>query len=1390
MRRLAQKTRLSLFSMPLLVMLATACTDLDTTRNVPVRGTTGEELFGVVCDRVSAQALREDLSGASFHAICHKDANGQYADQVDESQLPPPTDGLTDTNGNPVSVDQQAKNRAYALARIGALVRDRAALIEAFDFIFPNVNLPVKDIHNADPAHSCDPAQGDAALRTLGKELSDLLGRLTPLYDDGTIPSSTEALARMSTAFQTSPDAQTALAHLSKRNGYRPLEIAIGMARPMLAYSQFRDFSAQSLRIFSSDADPFNPNPQYDSNGHRIQIPGSAYAQLSALMAASHEELRTSTADPVLPVLGVAKDATLGRDVLSRPRSNLEVMRELFYATDPTYDSSAKNPAYIVRRDARGFAMVALANGAIPAPFVDKNGDGLADVDDLGNFVTSNGQPAPSPFFSLDAPDSAPRDPFARALSGQNLLYQYLDTSHLYSAQLLTDLKPLVDAAPVDNHETLMNALAGAWILYGDRSGPQGSKKSYPPDPNAVATWNLSHPNGPVAPAGLGTDPVVLEYNGFKTDTSPLLDLVYALGNVLGDQTSDDTLQYTRALVTGQTATVARLTGAGLAWKATADAHPEAKNAHNPTSVFWDEMLAVVQQIAMVPGLLEDVLRALGDDSVLGTSNNVPLGTLYSNYMKYGDHISYDRQNLNGPAFNVTTNKIEEMKTPVDRSKPDVGFQRSAFARFLQAIYDTDGVTACNKDGAVAHAQDLPLFGSGDIYSDSPYIGSLGASTPFKECEVFKIPNLAKFYLDATIGRAQITFRPDIFREGLNLGVTHIGAAQVKTIEDSTGIGNGSNCGAGPCIPGSWDTNTGDKLWRDATHYGYFPTPEFLNRLVYFDVAKDSPNSGDKNYTTNHFLTDMQGPYIGTAVCPERVIPDPCVGNGNCPSSTDFGYDVDADGMIHGLRSCKDGDWLQQRDPDATLVWEDFGFYNAMAPVVTAFANHNSEELLIQILDILYKHWQDGQGTAQDCNPSDPKDPRYCTQDGLSSYEPLLSEAFVGDMLPAMHDLEKILETVQIPHCTAVDPTTKQCTASTQQDGITTFAETTRSLFDEDRARTVDLRDRLGNSFGLRNDGTHTAQVTPIYLLTNALDHIDAQFDAYAKANPTDTERLVKWRSARSQLVDQFLKVAGTGTGSSFANKSFPSFTPTLVDVIRAQLYANCPNSFTPPYPRCEWARTQLTQKMATTMSGPTFAGMMDVFEAIRADDGARIAMENLLTYLIDAASQNDAQASVMATTADMIQLLDDDTNLVPLYHVLAEGAAQSIRDDKGNVVQASAVDSTLALLSQIAAYARDSNGTEVCAREIDPNQVLNIALKNMVTPLPSDPSTPNAPPRKTPIEVILDVITDVNRVSPDQTDKLQPPDYANISSNVSDFLINKESGLEQFYAIVRNGTE
>lgn len=91
------------------------------------------------------------------------------------------------------------------------------------------------------------------------------------------------------------------------------------------------------------------------------------------------------------------------------------MLQTIFYAQDPTFGGGTSQ--YIVQRDPRGYVSVPLVNGKVPAPFVDANGDGLPDVDGTGQFVTSNGMAAPSPFFAVNAPVAPARDAFSRALS-------------------------------------------------------------------------------------------------------------------------------------------------------------------------------------------------------------------------------------------------------------------------------------------------------------------------------------------------------------------------------------------------------------------------------------------------------------------------------------------------------------------------------------------------------------------------------------------------------------------------------------------------------------------------------------------------------------------------------------------------------------------------------------------------------------------------------------------------------------------------------------------------------------------------------------------------------------------------------------------------------------
>lgn len=1289
------------------------CHEFSTERATPERNSIGEEIYGVFCDRVAAQALREDLTGESFRDVCHRPPGGSFSQKVDQSKLPAIAEGLLDTEGKPVSVEKQRADRDKAIGRIEALARRRVDLVRALDAAFPgDEKIAIRDLDNPDPTKSCDaPAQSGEGL--LSHSLADMLGRMGNLYNDGTLPQSTQSLARVVEAFKNDKAAQEAWQRISARQGYRPIETALGALRPVVAYPRLRDFSNASLRLLSADSQPYEANPKLDANGQRIPVPGPGNAALNKVLEVGHEELLAAKPDEKRPPLTVSTDLT-GRVVLSRPRDNLEMVQTLLYTEDEAFARSGHN--YIVRRDDRGYARI--WNGLIPEPLMDADGDGLPDVDAVGRFKTANGSVVPSPFSFPGSPEVT-RDEFDRVTIGGKLLYDYIDTSRTFASQLLKDLKPLVNSDPEAKHETLMDAAGGLVVVLGPRSTrvkDYGGKK--------------------------------ITFEGIRLEESPLLDLVHALSSVLGDKNADATLAMARELLTTHEKELARVTAGLNTALDIADKHPEASIP--PTSTFWDETLEIAGEISKVPGLLEDILHAFA------TPEAQELGAILSKFARFKDGITYDPNDINGPAYNITTNSKGEMSTPVDRTAGYTGENRSALFRFLGLMSDTDGVTSCNKSGSRVHAKLGPIEVSMPFDLIPPY-------ETYKECEVFKIDNLAAFYVDVMAEawqfdpaskpnkRGAMYMRNSTLRDGIALG---IGAATTDLIEESSGLTGFVNTG-------------NNKLLT--------PTPQWLNRLVFFDTKNDSPNEGDKNYRTNLFIRDMNGDFMGSSVCPERVINDPV------PDAVDAA----PDGKIRGLRSCPPGQHMQERNKNTLFTLEHFGFYQAVKPIVQAFAKHGREDLFIALSKAVYRHYPGPEASQDECRLADGI---YCTREGMSSYEGLVAEVFASDLLPALGSLTKALETMPIKTCTAVDAT-GACTPANVQTvtGIEVTAEAARGLLNPDYAREIQLTDRRGNTGTKRNDGSPVPQVTPVYLVTNALAAIDKAFDAYEEQNPNDKERRANWRRARSQLVDQFMGTTGSSTNTTFSNPTIPKMGPLLIDVLRAQLWAHCPNSFVPPYKRCDWARDELVAKASETLGGPLVTAGIDVLEVLRSDPEGRRETAMLLEYLLDSTSKNDALANLLASVSDVVQLLRDDENLLPLFKVLATAVDGSRYDEKGNLVEKSFVDAQMALLARLSGKYFDENGIQICKNEIDPNQILTRVLGKLVTPIKDGDFKGHAP-----FEILLDVVADVNREDPTQRydGTLEQKDYASVSQNVIDFLLDPHSGLEQFYEVIRQGTK
>ncbi len=1046
-----------------LVLAASCSSDFDKSRAPAPETSLGQDVYSVLCDCLGASVFTEDVTGESYQGVCHPGLDGTYADAVDESKLPPAS-------------GTAALARAASIAEMAALVRRRAQLIEALDKTFDKVDLPVPFGKNGETIDS------HAAL-------SQFLKTLTPLYEQNPVepppseplvPGVTRAVGRLFAGFagpgqdgvtdavdaQKAGAARAALERIAGRQGYRPISVVLGALRPALAYPGLRSLT-QTLA------------PRLGPGGPLRDV-------FQTVLGMTQNELSTSQPTAPLPPYRLVDAATLQP---SRPRTKLEIAKATMLAEDPAFAAAGATSHYLVMRDLRGVAVpagnVPGTPGSVPAPFIDADGDGLADVDGFGRFVAAGGGIAhvDPPFVIPGLVRIAAPDAFGRAVSASGQpLYQYHDTSRTLSAALLRDVVPLLDPDPADHHETIADVLAGAFKLYGDRV-------------ERPADW---------APGGT--------YMGFDASRSPIVDLLYATAQILADKQSDASLALLEKLVVEHEDLVARVLGAALRIRDVSNQHPEAKL--DPKDTFWDEMAEFVVKLTDDPGLFKDVLRALEDPDF-----QTYFGNAMADYHTYRDRFSYNPNALNGPALNLTVGggSTADPQVLTDPSKPDTGDNMSEMYTILQMVHDMNGVAACNKAGAKVQVK---LAG---LNVSWPLLGS------YKECELFVFPDMGVLYVQSMLGRASMNLR-----DGTLNGILKL-------------VGGISNL---------------DQLFEQASGISGMtlsPTPQALNRLVFFgatgsrfDPMPDAdPFVTGKNATTEAFVSSLLDP-MSTVICPKRAVADP-------------------KGQLGVLKladcSGSKGDLVRLRDKGVMFAWEHYNFYKGIAPLARAFDDHGADPLFLDAMDLLYRHWPTA-AHGPECikygswrKGAPDYNPKYCAESGLSRYEPILREAFKGDLLPALGALVKAVDSMSI-----VDTRN----GGTTVQGLDLLHHLTVALFDPKYAASVGLKTRqIGDDVSTSHASTTWAdgttpkpQVTPFDLLAMSMRAIDQALDG--------DPRQASFHSARSQIVDQFLGIDGDGAGSKFRNATIPKAAPILIQVLREQLDANCPDRETTG--ACPWA--------------------------------------------------------------------------------------------------------------------------------------------------------------------------------------------------------------------------
>lgn len=524
----------------------------------------------------------------------------------------------------------------------------------------------------------------------------------SPLYDDfdrtlrammpsleGEQPEQTALLFGQALVQLGSSDAaMAAMARLGSRDGFVPKERAGGLARGILTTPRLHESLTAILPIA---ADSFFGAA--DASGQ---------AALSSLLRASQRELAAVEAVPSPQA----------------PDRTVNLLQRWLFTESPELVTLPAGPFYYAaRRDHRGLPLVSLKSGSLPAPYVDKDKDGYADIDTSGRFVDASAHVIPfvTPFSSLTPYQrdlAVARDGFGRALSspGGAPLYAYQNLDDTVLAALLREASSLLD-----EQRDVLRLTEGMAALLGPRVPAQ---KTYKND--------------------------TLTYQGFDKSQSPLLDLVYSYLHILtyADGATSTGSELNRLLRSIELLLIKEESLLARTLDATAKAFDESKKPAysaavlDESSTLYDDLAPILVRLLRDPDLVKDVLAALADPATADLGQIIALLATDSSQL----FMNQNQLDTRGQPADLTS-VIGTFGKPVNRMLPDSDVDknpgnpqnnRSILQRVLHLVHDANQARFCNKDGAFVNIK---------IVVDIKVAG------PAKPCALFQLDDLALYYL-------------------------------------------------------------------------------------------------------------------------------------------------------------------------------------------------------------------------------------------------------------------------------------------------------------------------------------------------------------------------------------------------------------------------------------------------------------------------------------------------------------------------------------------------------------------------------------------------------------------------------------------------------------------
>ncbi len=359
------------------------------------------------------------------------------------------------------------------------------------------------------------------------------------------------------------------------------------------------------------------------------------------------------------------------------------LVRDLLLVQDDRYSpEEATIPLWVAHYDDRGFPLAASDGNGPTFPFVDRDGDGLADIDGNGNFVLQDGTAVVVRPFASDVTleEGVTRDSIGRAtLPGGAYAFEYVDLHRTGLGFLIRQFHGLAIKDTLYDMLTAFQSVLGTKVVQSDDIGG---------------------------------------YEGYDPD-NPLMDLTYAAVNTLDFDGLGDLLEGFAELLDRHAGAIAALLWNVDNFIETVDRYPNAELGENSTMMA--DLTPHLNALASDPQLWADVMAALRDPvtektgEALATmirhsnTDTVPAaGGPYdacfqqcqSNY-SIGTLARYDciRGCPNGELFSQAT----------DFDAPESATTRSQLQQFMHLLRDTAGVPyEMNIEEASTNGNPLP----------------------------------------------------------------------------------------------------------------------------------------------------------------------------------------------------------------------------------------------------------------------------------------------------------------------------------------------------------------------------------------------------------------------------------------------------------------------------------------------------------------------------------------------------------------------------------------------------------------------------------------------------------------------------------------------------------